>query len=168
MPAMNDDVAKTCSLTAATSMPTELAARSLDRTANIRRPEALRRILATPNAKIRATTTRRTPKIGRDASLPRINPRSQLPSFGLGTLAPPVEASPTYFGFLNTNSVMATPPARVMIARLVPRTRNAGNPTMTPNTLAINAARIGAIGKGIPHCVAMRDSAKPATPANAI
>ena len=53
-------------------------------------------------------------------------------------------------GFLNTNSAMVTPPANVTIAKFVPLTRNAGNPTNMPNNIAPNAASTGAIGKGTP------------------
>ncbi len=66
------------------------------------------------------------------------------------------------------NSLIATAPASVMIARFVPRTRSAGMPTMTPKTIATSDARIGASGKGMSHCIANLDSEKPATPAKAI
>ena len=108
------------------------------------------------------------PNTGREAFSPRINPRSQFPTFGLGILAPPVDASPTNLGSLKMNSLIATAPASVMIARFVPRTRSAGIPTMTPKTIATSDARIGASGKGMSHCIANFDSEKPATPANAI
>ncbi len=71
-------------------------------------------------------------------------------------------------GFLNTNSAMVTPPARVTMARLVPRTRRAGMPTINPKIIAPMAASRGAIGNGMSYCVANFDSAKPATPAKAI
>ena len=54
------------------------------------------------------------------------------------------------------------------MAKLTPRTRKAGIPTKIPNPVATNAARTGAMGKGIPKRSVIRESVKPATPAIAI
>ena len=154
--------------TRATLMPIAAAARSFERIARTRRPIALRRMLLTTRARTSATTTRKMPKTGRDDLSPRTRPKSQPNSSGFGTFAPPVLASPTNLGFLNTNSVIATPPASVTIARFVPRRRSAGSPVSAPNAVATMVAPIGASGKGTSHAIAIFDSVNPATPANAI
>ena len=165
MPAMNDDVANTTSFSLATLMPIAAAARSFDRIASIRRPEALR-MLATASANTSA------PRRGRcrtpAATSRRRGPdRGPSPQLGFGTLAPPVDTSPTNVGFLKMNSASPLrPPASGSRDRCPGHERR--DATITPKSMATSAARIGASGNGMSHWIANFDSENPATPANAI
>ena len=150
MPAIKADNPNIIILTRTLLIPTAAAALSLLRTANITRPEPLRRMLATIKHKIVRTANKKKANTGRDVLLPYTNPKFQSPNDGLGIFGPPVSMPPITHGCLKTNSAMVTPPARVTIAKLVPLTRKAGSPTKTPNNIAPRDARIGANGKGIP------------------
>ena len=165
---MNDENANIVIFTLVTLIPMAAAARSFPLTANITRPDPARRTLATATQSNTRITTRNTPKTGRETLSPKTRPKSHEPSRGFGTFAPPDSMSPMTAGFLKTNSAMVTPPARVMMAKFVPRTRKAGNPTKSPKTIAPSAARNGAIGKGTSYRIANFDNANPATPAKAI
>ena len=167
-PATNELIPNASSFVPAVPMATPAAARSFDRTASIRRPVVLRRTLATSSASTATTTVTNTPNTGRYGSVALRRPRFHPNSDGAGTLAPPVVTSPTKSGFLNTNSWMAIPPARVTMARFTPRTRNAGIPTSTPNTAATPAASRGAMGNGTPKRSASRERLNPPIPAMAI
>ena len=68
-------------------------------------------------------------------------------------------------GLRNQKVSRNTASASVTTMKGSPRIRRAGNPTTTPMTVAISAARIGANGNGIPSSVFTTLNPKAPTPA---
>jgi len=69
-------------------------------------------------------------------------------SIGAGVLIAAPAKPPLTPGFRNRNSSIATANAKVTIAKLTPRTRNAGNATRMPTTIAPRAPTSGLMGNG--------------------
>ena len=85
---MNADRAKASSFVRATSIPTALAARSLERTAMNIRPAGALRSRATSSPTRHTTTSAKIPKITRRYASPLAIPRSRPKSSGVGALRP--------------------------------------------------------------------------------
>ncbi len=146
---MNAAMAKPISLTRTTLIPAAAAERSSARTASMDEPNRLVRSQLMPNATSMSTTRHRIPKAGRGKSLPDPMPRFMPNSVGVGMASPLAPPSME----LLLNQMASTPAAKVSVTTpsMRPRTRNAGMPMITPAPAATRAARIGAMGKGMPH-----------------
>ena len=146
---MKAEMAKAMSLILTTLIPAAAAERSSDRTASIAEPRRLVRSQLTPNATRTRTTRHRMPKAGRGKSFPEPMPRSMPNRRGVGMARPPAPPSME----LLLNQMASTPAANVSVTTpsINPRTRRAGIPITTPAAAATSAARIGAMGKGIPR-----------------
>ncbi len=142
-------MAKPISLTRTTLIPAAAADRSSARTASMAEPSRLVRSQLTPSATSTRTTRHRIPKAGRGKSLPDPMLRSMPNSRGVGMASPLAPPSME----LLLNQMASTPAAKVSVTTpsIRPRTRRAGMPISTPAAAATSAARMGAIGKGMPH-----------------
>src|SRR6185437_3001492 len=152
------------SLVPATLMPTAAAARSLARTASIRKPVGVLVRLPTdrPTRASRTRTTTPNQGLGKSWTLLVLMSRLRPKRVSLGTLLP--TKPPLTAVLLKNSESIVTAAATVTTARLTPRARCAGRPMSVPRTVPARPAMMMSSGNGTPALAARWLMVNPPTP----